>query len=1187
MAPLPVTPAARQKLSVVVISFNRAPIIETCLRALWFADELLVVDKSSTDGSDAIAAGIADRVITVEWSPAVEDTRVFAVAQCTNEWILCLDDDECLSLAAGHYILAELADPRAEIYALPLRHYILGIHDEAAYYWPEHHLRLFRRDALTFSPAVHGGAIPAPWARTHTIDPATGACIHHLSHRDVQQWIEKTNRYTDNPNRVRHDDGNYDLAAYAIRRINVWRDATKSDDAGGYAAAVALLRALYDIVDRVKVWEAELGGTGADRFRTVCETLRPGYPARIAGGDDPIRASALPPVSPPPRPASPAAAEPVAEALRSSLQLLRRAFDSIEHRVHAPLADRIGVLEAQAEAARRQHQAALARVHDELQDARRRASRFHDAARRTAAAAAAMTAELDHELARIRTRNAEAEAALAGLNAQLAAHMAHDARMQAANAAQQAELIRLREQIAAIEHSTVWRVTWPLRAGAAKLPLPLRTTGRLVLTKTWACLRLVRGSRLKAPAAAPPVIALLPDAAQAEPNPPPAPAQGPRDRFALDQLPLGRDDFSTVIEWYDDVAPEVSIIVLNWNRGAMTRHCLRHLWQRTTGRRYEIIVVDNGSDPADLAILQECSAFARIIPLGTNRYYGEANNIGVEAARGTYICLLNNDAFVHDNWLMPLLTVLDGEPRAAAVGPRFLFPSGMLQEAGALVSPDGTVIQRGKGRPGDDPEYRTRRPVDYISAACVVMRRQDFIDVLGFDLNWDPAYYEDVDLCLKLRLKGLLTFYCPHATVTHLEGATSSNPGKSLRLDTIVAINKVKFAERWGDYLRSGDTRRLDLLPAPSARGAGVRRGRILLFTPYQLTPGGGERYLLTMADALSVFGSVVLATPHRWSRIRIRTMAREFGLDLSHLDVMTVDDLADTAPFDLAFIIGNEIVPPRARMATTSVYICQFPFPAEDTGYIGRHRASLLDMALIMVYSDFVRGHVQRLLAVHDLPPRPVEIVPPPVPLQRRSQAKRRRILHVGRFFVGGHCKRQDKMVEAFRLLHDSGVDAELHFAGSINPEGMHRVYYAGVVASAAGLPVYFHPNCPPDELAELYATSVIYWHATGLGSDIAAEPHKAEHFGISLLEAMSAGCVPVVYGAGGPAELVSPGVNGWHFQTIEELCGHTSTLLQMLDDGTIGALADAAAAKAAEYGEDIFKARIVALAERFLPGG
>jgi hypothetical protein len=268
----------RAKLSAVVVGYNRAPLIGTCLRALGFADEVIVVDKSSTDETAAIAARYADRVITVPWSPTVEETRAFAVAQCSHDWILCLDDDECLSTEAIRFIPAELKAPRADVYALLLRHYILGTHDEAAYYWPEHHNRLFRRGAISFSGTVHGGM------ELHTdnvlrVPPDSGIAIHHLSHQDVAQWIEKTNRYTSRLDRARVPDCGRSLARFAHARIDHWLSQTPNPAPGGYPEAVAVLRATYDLVDRLKTWEEERGLDGATAFPRLCASLDAAYVA--------------------------------------------------------------------------------------------------------------------------------------------------------------------------------------------------------------------------------------------------------------------------------------------------------------------------------------------------------------------------------------------------------------------------------------------------------------------------------------------------------------------------------------------------------------------------------------------------------------------------------------------------------------------------------------------------------------------------------------------------------------------------------------------------------------------------------------------------------------------------------------------------------------------------------------------
>lgn len=272
----------RPKVSGVVLSYNRADIIETCLKALWFVDELIVVDKSSTDGTAELAAKIADRVIIEPWKPLGEDSRESAVAACSHDWVVCMDDDECLSVEAGRFIQQELDAPRASMYLLPLRHYILGEHDECAYYWPEQKPRFFRKNAVAFRSTIHGEWVYRQEDCFYGPFP-DGVCIHHLTHKDVSQWIEKTNRYTSNHDRIRQGGEAVDLVAFAHKQIDHYANASKTDDRTGYPAAVAVLRGLYDIVDRLKTWEEERGVDGGRAFRDVCKALEAQYegmPAR-------------------------------------------------------------------------------------------------------------------------------------------------------------------------------------------------------------------------------------------------------------------------------------------------------------------------------------------------------------------------------------------------------------------------------------------------------------------------------------------------------------------------------------------------------------------------------------------------------------------------------------------------------------------------------------------------------------------------------------------------------------------------------------------------------------------------------------------------------------------------------------------------------------------------------------------
>jgi glycosyl transferase family 2 len=260
------------KLSAFVVTYNRASLLESCLHAASFADELIVIDKSSTDNSAEVAARHADRVERVPWSPTVEETRAFAASLCRHEWILCLDDDEILSPETGPYLQRHLAGWDADILTIPYRHYILGVHDERAYYWPEVRHCLFRRGTIEFIPTVHGGVVLQS-DRIASIPINSGVCIHHLSYQDVAGWIERTNRYTSQPDRIRAAGGADHLIQFAHEQIDDWMRRTDAASGNDYPTAVALLRAVYDIVDRLKAWETDRGADGAELFRVTQQSL--------------------------------------------------------------------------------------------------------------------------------------------------------------------------------------------------------------------------------------------------------------------------------------------------------------------------------------------------------------------------------------------------------------------------------------------------------------------------------------------------------------------------------------------------------------------------------------------------------------------------------------------------------------------------------------------------------------------------------------------------------------------------------------------------------------------------------------------------------------------------------------------------------------------------------------------------
>jgi len=177
----------------------------------------------------------------------------------------------------------------------------------------------------------------------------------------------------------------------------------------------------------------------------------------------------------------------------------------------------------------------------------------------------------------------------------------------------------------------------------------------------------------------------------------------------------------------------------------------------------------------------------------------------------------------------------------------------------------------------------------------------------------------------------------------------------------------------------------------------------------------------------------------------------------------------------------------------------------------------------------------------------RDSQVLYPPIELLHPG-TKQNIILHVGRFFIGGHNKKHDVLIDAFRELLTrlpSGEGWELHLAGGITPGAEHQAYADRIRDMAAGLPVHIHHGIDHLALAGLFGRARIYWHATGYGADLQRYPDQAEHFGMSIAEAMSAGAVPVVFAAGGPAEIITPRRDGLVWQTPTALVEETLGLI------------------------------------------
>ena len=197
-------------------------------------------------------------------------------------------------------------------------------------------------------------------------------------------------------------------------------------------------------------------------------------------------------------------------------------------------------------------------------------------------------------------------------------------------------------------------------------------------------------------------------------------------------------------------------------------------------------------------------------------------------------------------------------------------------------------------------------------------------------------------------------------------------------------------------------------------------------------------------------------------------------------------------------------------------------------------------------------------------------EVVHPPVDVHFRKTEKERVILSVGRFALEteGHTKSQPEMVAAFREMEDEGLRGWEYFCvGGLRDTPEHRAYFERLRSSGA---TRLAANLGRGALKNLFERASVFWHASGYGRDEATDPMRVEHFGISTVEAMAAGCVPVVINRGGQTEIIEHGATGFLWDTLAELKEYTAMLVN--DEALRASMAEAARAAAQRFSREAF---------------
>jgi L-malate glycosyltransferase len=375
---------------------------------------------------------------------------------------------------------------------------------------------------------------------------------------------------------------------------------------------------------------------------------------------------------------------------------------------------------------------------------------------------------------------------------------------------------------------------------------------------------------------------------------------------------------------------------------------------------------------------------------------------------------------------------------------------------------------------------------------------------------------------------------------------------------------------------------------------------------------GGAECSIAVLAEALGQYHDVEIV--HHRASLSAQQLEKLFDVDLSAVSLRYVEPESNSfgdsrwpgrryeearkwhrsvsQPYEL-FIDFTHYMPPfcHARMGVLMVL---FPFYDPLTSWPARADASdtsslfwksgrelyynwewkrrMASYALRLANSHFTAKWTMTRWGVKS------HVLYPPVDVNFLPIEKENLVLTVGRFTP---LKKQLEMVSTFLRLSSELQEWTCVCAGTVGDSPSAGTYYKKVRRSAAGYNVQFAPDIDRLSLKGLFESSKVFWHAAGLDEDDVVRPELSEHFGIATVEAMAAGCVPVVINKGGQQEIVDHGVNGFLWNSLDELTDYTVQLAKN-EDLRIR-MANAARVRARCFSRERFVEDFCALVEPF----
>lgn len=323
---------------------------------------------------------------------------------------------------------------------------------------------------------------------------------------------------------------------------------------------------------------------------------------------------------------------------------------------------------------------------------------------------------------------------------------------------------------------------------------------------------------------------------------------------------------------------------------------------------------------------------------------------------------------------------------------------------------------------------------------------------------------------------------------------------------------------------------------------------KIAIYSPYLDTAGGGEKYILTIAETLSEKEQVDVLLDENLFKIGksqiIERIEKLHGLDLAKVNFIKspmgrngnfLTRALFLRQYDwLIYLTDGSIFFSTAK---NSVIHFQVPFTKLPSNWL-IFKLKMLTWKMAIYNSKFTQNYVQKSWEIEG------KVIYPPVSIELfQPLSKRKQILSVGRFFGYLKGKKHEFLIHTFKeFINEHGLhDWSLHLAGGMTKGDEKYLDYLKNIS--AGYKIFFYPNIGLEKLEKLFGQSQIYWHAAGFEEE---DPKGFEHFGITTVEALSSGCIPVVINKGGLKEIVDHGESGYLWNTISELKSYSLKLIK-----------------------------------------